>query len=200
MRSNLVLCATLALSLSGCFLDHSPPETPIGPVEIPAPPPEMTVTVDASISGATLGDDCATDSGAGIAGDCDGDCSAFCQQSNVQLAISTSAGDVDPLVFEVVRVTLHDFESGDAIEDLTPRNPRVWAEDVGYEPWAERLPAPSELSTTYDLSAPSWGSMSERGFDVLYSRPFQIRMDVRIDGEPRTLESGELYRVSDIDT
>lgn len=199
MRSNLVLCATLALSLSGCFLDHSPPETPVGPVEIPAPPPEMTVTVDASISGATLGDDCAgVDSG--FAGDCDGDCRAFCQQSNVQLAISTSAGDVDPLVFEVVRVTLHDFESGEALEDLTPSEPRVWTEDVGYEAWDERLPAPSELSTTYDLSAPTWSDIAERGFDVLYSRAFQIRMDVLIDGEPRTLMSAELYRVSDIDT
>jgi len=199
MRTHLVLCATLALSLTGCFLDHSPVENPESPVEIPAPPPEMMVTVEASISGATLGDDCPAeeDSGAGIAGDCDGECRAFCQQSNVQLAIDTSAGDVDPLVFEVVRVTLHDHETGEELEELTPRDPRVWADDVGYEGWDERLPAPSDLATTYDLSAPSWSDIAGESF---YSRALQIRMDVRIDGEPRTLRSGALYRVSDIDT
>ncbi len=126
-------------------------------------------------------------------------CPSLCQQSNVQLAITTTAdGAVAALTWEVVRVTLHDFETGEELQELTWREPRVWQES-GYAEWDELLPAPSELRTTYDLSAPDWGLVGGR-VSSLWSAPLQIRMRVEIDGEPRELVSGAVYRVSDIDT
>lgn len=195
MRVVPAACASFALLASGCFMDH----------EVPPDPPIEDVEVAAVISGATLGDDCPgegiTDGDADF-GACaeDAPCPSLCQQSNVQLAITTSAGEVPPLTFEVLRVTLHDHASGDALEELSWRSPRAWDDELGYVEWDELLPAPSELSVSYDLSAPAWGSLTGRIGSSLWSQPFQLRMLVRIDGEERELRSDAIYRVSDIDT
>lgn len=194
MRIVPFTCASLALLASGCFMDHGvTPETPT---------PEVRVEVTAAISGATLGDDCPMTGDADIdSGACAPDvpCPALCQQSNVQLAITTGAGDVAPLTWEVLRITLHDFETGEALQELTWRDPRVWDASTGYGEWDELLPAPSDLATSYDLSAPDWTTIAGR-VSALWSAPFQIRMLVAIDGETRELVSGAVYRVSDIDT
>lgn len=196
MRLLPVPCATFALLATGCFMDHNVPrETPI---------PEVEATVEAAISGATLGDDCPGTGDADIdSGACAPDvpCPSLCQQSNVQLTITTTAtGEIAPLTWEVTRVTLHDQATGELLQELTWRDPRVWSEDDGYLEWDELLPAPSDLSTTYDLGAPDWTSVSERVGGSFWSQPFQIRMTVEVDGVARELVSDAVYRVSDIDT
>ena len=192
MRLAITLSSSFALLTTGCFMDHN----------MPPDPPLPVVVVDAAISGATLGDDCPSE---GIDGDIDSGacaeglpCPSFCQQSNVQLSITTREGEGGPLTWELIRVTLHDFETGEELQELAPREPRVWTED-DYSEWDELLPVPSTLSTTYDLEAPDWGVIGGRLTD-LWSRGLQIRMLVEIEGDARTLTSGAVYRVSDIDT
>jgi len=198
MRFVLGLCASSALLVSGCFLDHNSELPPEEPPDNPLP---ELVVVNAEIAGVTLGDDCPSTDGDIDSGACadDAPCPSLCQQSNLQLAIETVSADRSSLTWEVIEVTLHDFETGDRLQELTPRDPRVWEESEGYLEWDELLPVPSELSTTYDLQAPDWGSISGR-IDAFWSHSFQVQMVVEIEGERRTLTSGAVYRVSDIDT
>jgi len=192
MRLALTLSTGCALLATGCFMEHS----------MPPDPPITAIEVDAVISGATLGDDCPE---SGVDGDidsgacpADAPCPSFCQQSNVQLAITTSEGG-GVVTWQVMRVTLHDSETGEELQELAPRDPRVWSESDGYGEWDELLPAPSELSTSYDLQAPDWNDLQSRSSDF-WSRSYQIQMLVEVGGVERTLVSSAVYRVSDIDT
>lgn len=192
MRLVSALSTGCVLLATSCFMDHN----------MPPDPPITAVEVEAVISGATLADDCPA---SGEDGDIDSGacadglpCPSICQQSNLQLAITTTEGG-SVVTWQVMRVTLLDFATGAELQDLTPRDPRVWNDSDGYLEWDELLPSPSDLSTSYDMQAPDWNDLAAR-LDGFWSRSYQIRMLVEVDGVERTLTSGAIYRVSDIDT
>ncbi|MEM9073434.1 MAG: hypothetical protein AAGE52_33320 [Myxococcota bacterium] len=200
MRSLGVLSAC-ALLLSGCFLDHGRSEPPPEPEipERPEPEPEPEADVLVSLSSVMLGDDCAeTGADMGIA-DCDGDgCFVPCQQSGMQLLFEVRRLP-EILPVEIVEVMVLDAASGEAIEALTPRNPRHW-NDEGYVDWDQRLIAVGEERASWDLSAPDWNAIGGGEPWRTYGMPFQVQITLLVGTEEVVLVSDEVYRPADIDT
>lgn len=204
--------AVLALLVplgAGCFMDHGrgsepppPPTTEPPPVTEPPPtvePPIPGIDIDAVISAAYLGDDCGDGdrSGGGIDADCAIDFCG-CNQSAMQLRFTSdeSYGDVP---VSIVNVALHAFESGDYLQDLEAHTPQTWDETGGYVDWDEVLATPIELNSSYNLTAPDWATIYGL-YESPWSMSYQLRVTVEIGGEERVLLSGEIYRISDIDT
>lgn len=161
------------------------------------------LTVSATIVAVTLGDDCPSAGAPSLcaapeedssgtkkpSGDAaPGGCGSTCQQSNVQLSFSTTAGTGNAKI-EVVSVTLHDASSGSLVDTLTAREPRAWT-GSSYASWDQSLKPASETKASYYLTAPSWGTVGSS-----YSQKFKLRVTVRIDGQASiTLESQILNR------
>lgn len=161
--------------------------------------PPSGVEVDALISSVSLADDCpSSSSGAGIA-PCapDVDCPSFCQQSGVQLDFTVGAGSIEPLPFRILEARLLDADTNELVDDLDTREPSTWVDDA-YASWDEQLISPSELSTSYKLSAPDWSDIGSRV--AAPSDFFILELDVEIDGEPRTLQSDPIAREAPIVT
>lgn len=157
------------------------------------------LTVDATISAATLGDECAS-SGAPAQGDVAGKCapseSGFaptgcggCQQSNVQISFTSSDGSAAAKI-EILAVTLHDANDGSEVDSLDASNPQKWNASGGYTAWDQTIAPKSELKASYTLSSPAWSTMS----DTSYSRKFRLRVTVKVDGTQVVLQSAILSR------
>lgn len=156
------------------------------------------MNVDATISAATLGDECG---GGGQAeskfapADCapidGGSCGggSFCQQSNVQIAFTSGDGSA-PAKIQIVSVTLHDANDGSQIDELDASNPQKWNTSGGYQAWDQSIAPKTELKASYSLSAPAWSTMSDQSF----SRKFRLRVTVTIDGSTVVLQSTILSR------
>lgn len=157
------------------------------------------VTVDATISAATLGDECGA-SAAPAQGDVAGRCapseSGFapggcggCQQSNVQISFSASDGSA-PAKIEILAVTLHDANDGAEVDQLEVSNPQKWSSSGGYSSWDQTIAPKTELKASYTLSSPAWSTMS----DTSFSRKFRLRVTVKVDGTQVVLQSAILSR------
>jgi hypothetical protein len=191
IRHQLALCVVPLFA--GCFMSSAPPEEP--PVTEPpvTEPPVTGLAVEAVIAAAYLGDSCGSD----LDGDCAID-SCGCAMSSMQLRFTT-AEDYGDLSTRIVRVALHAFESGDYLQDLAADQPATWDDTLGYTPWDEVFVTPAELNVSYGLEAPAWDTIYGR-YESPWSMSYQLRVTVEIAGEERTLLSGEVYRISDIDT
>ena len=176
--------------------------------------PSSGLVVTATISAVTLGDECAAS--AGISADCapsapqqadsgaeggaakaPGGCGgpSYCQQSNVQLAFTASAGTQSAKV-EVVSVTLLDAASGNLADTLKASHPQVWNGN-GYTTWDESIKPGGDMKASYDLSAPAWSKLSgtsDSRTTASYSTKYKLQVTLRIDGVEFTLESTELSR------
>jgi hypothetical protein len=154
------------------------------------------LSVDATIAAATLGDECGGTAGApssDFAGKCDsesgGSCGSYCQQSNVQIAFTSSDGASSAKI-EIVAVTLHDAGDGTELDQLETSNPQKWSTSGGYSAWDETIAPKTDLKASYTLSSPAWSTMSDQS----YSRKFRLRVTVKIDGTQVVLQSAILSR------
>ena len=161
--------------------------------EVTVSPPSTALEVTATIIAVTLGDDCES-SGGLQAGDCapdaeGGGCGSICQQSNMQLSFETGAGTSAKV--EITAVTLHDAKTGAKLDDLEAKSPRSWTGSA-YAAWDQTLAPTSTVKASYDLSAPSWSTITNgKG---TYSGSYRLRVAMKIDGVAVVLESAELSR------
>jgi hypothetical protein len=166
------------------------------------------MTITASISAVTLGDECATSAPSSISADCapesgaakaaPGGCGgSYCQQSNVQIAFNAGAGTAGVRV-EVVSVTLHDSASGNIVDTLTPSKPQAWSGN-GYAAWNETIAPAGDLKASYNLTAPSWSKITSGG-NTTYSTKYKLQVTFRIDGAEIILESTNLNREPQVAT
>jgi hypothetical protein len=158
------------------------------------------LSVDATISAVTLGDECGGSSGAPAQGDiaekCASDESGFaptdcggCQASNVQISFNAGEGSA-PAKIEILAVTLHDAGDGSEVDQLEASNPQKWSTSGGYATWDQTIAPKTELKASYTLSSPAWSTMS----DTSYSRKFRLRVTVKVDGSTVVLQSTILSR------
>lgn len=190
MKRAVIVGGVLVLSAVGCFVGHEP-----------GPGPEGGISVAASISSASLAEDCGARAEPGAPGltDCDGDCPSFCQQSQMQILFEASAGERNAII-EVVQVELLDGESGEELQTLEPRDPQVWDETEAYGEWLGLI-APSEtLRTSWSLSAPDWATIGGGEPWSTYGMRFRLRVTLRIDGRLRVIESAEISREPEVAT
>jgi hypothetical protein len=167
--------------------------TPTSQEQIEVPP---GITVTATFVSATLGDDCAAKADSSFApSDCyvppdGGSCrgTSTCQQSNMQISFK-SAGTASAKI-EIVSVSLRDA-AGTEVAKLTSREPRLW-KDSSYVTWDEILPAASEVKASYNLSAPPWSTL---GLSTTRTQQtYRLRVEIKINGSPVTIESTDLTR------
>jgi hypothetical protein len=176
--------------------------------------PSSGLVVTATIAAVTLGDDCGSSSGVAKAPsmqDCaapadagpDGassksDCGggSYCQQSNVQIAFTTSQGNKAAKV-TIVEVTLHDATNGSKVDTLASSTPQVWTGSA-YAKWDESLQPASEIKASYNLAAPGWSRLSS-GTNS-YAQKYRLHVTLEIDGVQVILESAVLNREPQVAT
>jgi hypothetical protein len=164
--------------------------------------PEPSLEVAASISSATLADECSDErAGPGlVAGDCAegfADC-GFCRQSTVYLQLEASEGD-GAVPVEVLEIRLIDLESGSVVDTLDASDPEIYGDDV-YTTWDATIEAGETLDVRYPTSAPDWNTIGGGDPWSTHEMEFRIEMRVRIDGVERTLEFAPATREAEIVT
>lgn len=170
--------------------------------------PTSGLQVSATISAATLGEECGSSGGlrAPSAGDCapaadGGGCGgggSFCQQSNVQIAFVSATGTQSASI-EVVSVTLHDSATGDLVDTLTASKPQSWT-GTGYAAWDQTIKPSTELKASYDLSAPKWSTIGNTRTASSYATKYKLNVTLRIDGVQVVLQSADLNREPQVAT
>jgi hypothetical protein len=173
----------------GCFMDHDPGSTGSG------------LTVGASISSASLADDCASSGLADGAGRCapDAPCPSFCQQSQMQLLLEAGDDGTEAVTIEVMEVRLIDAATGRVLQNLTPREPQKWVSDF-YQPWDGLIAPSEELQASFKLSAPDWATIGGGEPWGTYGMRFKIQVRLRVDGVDRMIESAEISRDPEVAT
>jgi hypothetical protein len=164
-------------------------------------------SVDAAISAATLGNDCGGSSGiadcaeepassdAGTGGR--GECGGYCQQSNVQLAL-TNRGERSSTI-TVTEVHLLDAATGTRLDDVDAKNARIWT-GTAYAGWDSTLAGGKSAKVTYDMTQIDWTKIGGGNPWNTYSRRYKLEIVLRVDGSDRTLISGELSREPEVVT
>ncbi len=164
--------------------------------------------VSATITAATLGDECGASSdtsATGSAGLCamvdagpDGSAKGTppscggeptCRPSNMQIAFSTGTSG-QPAHADIVSVTLRDDASGSDLQTLTATAPLAW-NGTTYSSWDGTLKPAGDLKVTYTLSSPTWSKMSS---STTYGSKYRLIVILRIDGTDMALESALLNR------
>ncbi|MDB4995695.1 MAG: hypothetical protein JWM74_3127 [Myxococcaceae bacterium] len=187
--------------------------TPQEQAQITSPSSGLVVT--ATIAAVTLGDDCGGGSsgvakapsmqdcaapadagpdGAASKSECGG--GSYCQQSNVQIAFTTSKGDKAAKV-TIVEVTLHDATNGSKVDTLATSAPQVWTGSA-YAKWDESLQPASDIKASYNLAAPGWSRLSS-GTNS-YAQKYRLHVTLEIDGVQVILESAVLNREPQVAT
>lgn len=170
----------------------APPTTPTPPPAPPAPPP-AAAKVNIQMTAATLADDCG-----GFAVD-DEEASTEknvkakaksaqfakadrgCDQSSMQLSIKmTSGGAATQLT--VKKVELFD-DKGTKIGTLTARTPTIWSKDGMYKTWDQKIAPGKELSVSYALSEPPWGTVNNRR-----NRTYVLKAVVTVGGTDQRVQ------------
>ena len=104
----------------------------------------------------------------------------------MQLAF-TNAGNLESGI-EIRAVRLIDKNSKKVLETLKSRDPQMWNADK-YTAWNEVLPSITVLKATYKLSAPSYNYPAAFDSNRSAYQPYNVEVDVAIDGEVRTLQA-----------
>jgi hypothetical protein len=118
-----------------------------------------------------------------------GACGGPCDFSRLQLTFTSEPqGRVTPIA--VLSAAIVDAATGADLQAISAYTPLAW-DGVAYRPWDETVPPAAEVKASYTLAPPSWSSI-DPGYQM--SRPYKVRLVVRIDGRDLTLESTELHR------
>lgn len=146
--------AGLALVLLACSGGGGSGQSSGPPVENGTVTSTSGMEVDATISAATLGDDCGGGARGGFA-DCSsesgGSCGGGCQASNLQIAFTSSSGSAAAKI-EIVSVTLHDAKDDARVDDLEVSSAQKWT-STGYTAWDQTIAPATELKASYHLSS-----------------------------------------------
>jgi hypothetical protein len=154
------------------------------------------LVVQASLSAATLADDCAAKSPPSSAGSCavNVPCGSPCQQSNVLVALDAEPGR-GPVAVEIVAVRLLSSD-GKLLDHLDARDPTIWT-GSSYGTWDGELAAASSIKAGWNISAPHWADFSDaRAPSITY----RVEVDLSIDGVLRTLSLDGVTREPIIST
>jgi hypothetical protein len=177
---------------------------PIGSTTLPQQEAHVSassgVEVTATITAATLGEECGGSGGAGgfapSQGDCAaesrGGCGGGCQPSNVQINFTASAGGASAKI-AIVSVKLVEADGEAVVDTLTASQPKSWTGSA-YAPWDERVAPSSQLKASYDLTAPTWSTLSSGKTTASYSTKYRLHVTIRIDGTEVVLTSTDLTR------
>ena len=160
------------------------------------------IEVDASIASASLANDCVSQAPKFAAGDCaDGvtNC-GFCQQSTMQIALAAGNG-TQSVAIEVVAVRILDAKTGKALQTLPSRQPTQWDQAAGaYVEWNESIAPNAAFTAGYELGAPDWQTIGGGEAWATYEMQFQIEVDLRVNGQLRTIQSAALSREPEVVT
>ncbi|MCC6994261.1 MAG: hypothetical protein IT370_06490 [Deltaproteobacteria bacterium] len=87
-----------------------------------------------------------------------------CTQSSLQLTLTgTNGGKTGRAEVKLLRVELIDTATGKSLGQLTPRNPRLWADAVGaYQVWDQTIANLQQAKVMFDLSAPDYSQIGGR--------------------------------------
>lgn len=165
---------------------------PTNPVVVQ--PPATSLEIKATLTAATLGDDCGSGSGdSPAAGACaplpdGGSCGGrfSCQQSNVQIAFEAS-GSGKPAKVEIASVKLLEVGTEAVVDTLTAREPQTW-DGTQYSAWDETLASGDRERASYKLSAPRWNGWNS------FRAKYVLEIVIKLDGVRRTLRSSEITR------
>jgi hypothetical protein len=189
MKTSIMLCG--ALALAGCGGDG----LGIGP---------KPMTVQASLSGVTLAYDCGAN-GAGASSEDAAPCQTgfacpgVCQQSNMQLALTSSAGTGRARII-ITAVRIVDPATGKVLDDVSSREPRTWASDR-YQTWDEQVAPSSSLTVSYNLSAPDWAVIESQTTGLRSSGAvYRIEVEMLVDGVARILKLDGVTREPEVAT
>lgn len=185
MRTALVLLGLLGCTKAGT--SSEPITNPSPGAKLPPAAPSLAVQITA----VTLGDDCGVaavppapaagaDANARRRSDSDADWKQPCEQTSMQLAITSPAGAA-PVEIAVKKVELYD-ENGKLLGDLTSRSPTVW-DASAYKPWDQQVASGAQLSVSYLLAPPNWGAIGGR-----HSRMYTLKAVIRVGGADQTLQ------------
>jgi len=168
-----------------------PPGAKVPPATPPSKLAATKVTID--LTSATLADDCGTPpapakakSATQLKGDRDdssrkSQAKRACEQSSMQLSVKAAPGG-SPTTLSVKRVELFD-DKGTMIGELTPRSPGVWAQDGTYKEWDQSIAAGTELSVSYALSQPPWGTVAQR-----WNRTYVLKVVITVGGNDQAVQ------------
>jgi hypothetical protein len=209
VRRAILLLGGLVLAATACSSSASggSPGTSGPPQDnVNVTSPANGVQVTATVSAATLGDECtgatagsmsdtafagvAADAGTKFAADAGG-CMSTCRGSNVQLVFNATGGSGTARV-EIVEVTLHDGGSGAELDTLTAASPQAW-NGTNYTAWDQTLKSGTKVQATYSLSSPAWSHIGSNGGGT-YSTEYRLYVTLRIDGVTATVQSQLLNR------
>jgi len=105
-----------------------------------------------------------------------------CEQSSMQLSVKSAASGA-PATLTVKKVELFD-DQGTMIGELTPRDPGVWAVDgTSYNAWDQTVAPGTELSVSYALSQPPWGTVSSR-----WNRTYVLKAVITVGGNDQAVQ------------
>jgi hypothetical protein len=114
-----------------------------------------------------------------------------CQQSTMQLAVTSKATKDAPFVVKGVR--LRQAGKDKVLQEMTVRNPTVW-KDSGYTTWDQIVGAEAALKVGYDIAGPDWSTVEKALGSSSYGPLFEVEVVVEIDGEEKTLEASSSPR------
>jgi len=157
------------------------------------------LTVSASLSAVSLADDCdARGAGADFAPCESGDnCPSLCQQSNLQIELSSDDGGTSSVSFEVIAVRVLGSTTRNPVDTLVARDPERWVAN-NYVVWDQKIAPSSILKVSYRLSAADFSTETEDA--SLVAETYLVEVDVRIDGVLRTLSLDGVTREPDVAT
>lgn len=179
----------MACTKAGSNQETAAPPEPV-PVQAkpPAPPPPPPITVakvTVQMTAATLTDDCGSTSAPSPKAKAKSESFAkedrACDQSSMQLSVKATAGGAKAQL-TVKSVELFD-DKGAKIGSLTASSPTVWGADGTYAAWDQNIAAGTELSVSYVLSSPAWGSIADRR-----NHTYVLEAVVTIDGADQTVK------------
>ncbi len=162
----------------------------------------------ASISAATLGDECANSSMSAGAAKPSGDaercapganCESFsCRASNVQIDFSLKAQAA--VKVSIVKVVLVDEKSGASLDTLSVSQPTLW-NGSNYVAWDEKVQRGPSNKVSYRMSSPKWSAIGSNGlrYDGTQQK-YYINLTVKTDYSEFTIRSGTLSREPEIAT
>jgi hypothetical protein len=150
--------------------------------------------VQASLAAVTLADDC-PDAKTPPSGDCAGTdtCRSLCQQSNLQIDLSSSGGSSEA-PFEIVEVRVIDERS--SVATVIARTPQRW-DGSAYVSWDELISPNATIKTSYKISNLMWSTINDA---PLRAETYRVEVDVMIGGEVRTISLDGVTREPDVQT
>jgi hypothetical protein len=116
-------------------------------------------------------------------------CGGPCVFSNVQLSLTTTGSSAAAHV-SIVRAAIVDVATGSEIQAISAYTPLAW-DGTTYKAWDENVAPASEVKASYTVSPPTWSQIDAGGN---YSRQYQFRIVVGLDGATITLDSTAMSR------